>query len=108
MSVDFTKFFMAVNQGREPFKWQTRLLDTVLATGRWPDRIVAPTGSGKTSAIDVHVFATSYAAVNDGPRLPRRLAMVVDRRVLVDDQYERARQLAAMLDQPESDLPPDV
>ena len=108
MRMDFTKFFMAVNQGREPFRWQTRLLDTVLATGRWPDRIVAPTGSGKTSAIDVHIFATAYAAVNRGPRLPRRLAMVVDRRALVDDQYERACHLATMLDQPESDLPPDV
>jgi CRISPR-associated endonuclease/helicase Cas3 len=106
--MDFTKFIMAVNQGREPFRWQRRLLDTVLGTGRWPDGIVAPTGSGKTSAIDVHVFATAYAAVNGGPRPPRRLAMVVDRRVLVDDQYQRARQLAAMLGQPEGDLPPDV
>jgi CRISPR-associated endonuclease/helicase Cas3 len=108
MSMDFTKFFMAVNQGREPFKWQTRLLNTVLATGRWPDRIVAPTGSGKTSAIDVHVFATAYAAVNGSPRPPRRLAMVVDRRVLVDDQYQRACDLGAMLDKPERDLPPVV
>ena len=94
---DFTKFFAAVNGGNHPFRWQERLLDTVFESGRWPDRIAAPTGAGKTSAIDVHVFATALTAANGGPRLPRRLAMVVDRRVLVDDQYERARSLARVL-----------
>lgn len=94
---DFTKFFAAVNRGASPFRWQERLLDTVLESGRWPDRIAAPTGAGKTSAIDVHVFATALTAASGGTRLPRRLAMVVGRRVLVDDQYERARNLARTL-----------
>src|ERR1700733_15348476 len=95
---DFEEFFAAVNEHQRPFRWQRKLLDTVLANGRWPDRIAAPTGAGKTSAIDVHVFATALSVDNDGPRLPRRLAMVVDRRVLVDDQYERARALARTLE----------
>ena len=94
---DFEQFFAAVNGGRKPFRWQERLLDTVLGNGRWPDQIAAPTGAGKTSAIDVHVFATALTAAAGGPRLPRRLAMVVDRRVLVDDQYARARNLAGQL-----------
>lgn len=94
---DFTKFFAAVNGGHAPFSWQERLLDSVLESGRWPDRIAAPTGAGKTSAIDVHVFATALTAASSGPRLPRRLAMVVDRRVLVDDQYQRARAIAGIL-----------
>jgi CRISPR-associated endonuclease/helicase Cas3 len=94
---DFAKFFAAVNEGHDPFRWQERLLDTLLADGRWPDRIAAPTGAGKTSAIDVHVFATALTAASGGPRLPRRLAMVVNRRVLVDDQYQRAAALAEML-----------
>jgi len=107
---DFKEFFKAANKGRKPFKWQERLLDAVLAAGRWPDRILAPTGSGKTSAIDVHVFAIAYTSVSGGPRLPRRLAMVVDRRVLVDDQYQRARELADLLDsrEPESDIVAEV
>lgn len=95
---DFEEFFAAVNGNHDPFRWQRKLLNTVLDSGRWPDRIAAPTGAGKTSAIDVHVFATALAAENGGPRLPRRLAMVVDRRVLVDDQYERARALARALE----------
>ena len=45
----------------------------------------------------MHVFATALTAATGGPRLPRRLAMVVDRRVLVDDQYARARNLAGQL-----------
>ena len=96
---DFAKFFAAVNGGHVPFAWQERLLDTLLENGRWPDRITAPTGAGKTSVIDVHVFATALTAIAGGPRLPRRLVMVVDRRVLVDDQYRRARALAGVLGQ---------
>jgi CRISPR-associated endonuclease/helicase Cas3 len=100
---DFARFFASVNGGRAPFRWQERLLDTVLEHGRWPARIAAPTAAGKTSAIDVHVFAAALTA-DRGPQLPRRLVMVVNRRVLVDDQYQRARQLAADLANPADDL----
>jgi CRISPR-associated endonuclease/helicase Cas3 len=93
---DFATFFAAVNEGATPFRWQERLLDFVLEKGRWPERIGAPTGAGKTSAIDVHVFASALS-LDSEPRLPRRLVMVVDRRVLVDDQYERASRLARKL-----------
>jgi CRISPR-associated endonuclease/helicase Cas3 len=104
---DFAKFFAAVNGGHTPFGWQEKLLDTVLG-GRWPDRIAAPTGAGKTAAIDVHVFATALTTVTGGPRLPRRLVMVVDRRILVDDQYQRARELAEKLASPEHPLVAEV
>lgn len=106
---DFAKFFAAVNNGRTPFRWQERLLDAILETGRWPDRIAAPTGAGKTAAIDVHVFAV---ALPGAARLPRRLVMAVDRRVLVDDQYERACELAVRLaaarDLPQDDIVAEV
>jgi CRISPR-associated endonuclease/helicase Cas3 len=104
---DFAGFFAAVNGGARPFRWQERLLDTVLENGRWPEQIAAPTGAGKTSAIDVHVFAAALTA-DSGPRLPRRLVMAVDRRVLVDDQYRRARHLADDLADPRHDLVADV
>jgi CRISPR-associated endonuclease/helicase Cas3 len=94
---DFATFFAAVNSGATPFRWQERLLDWLLEHGCWPERIAAPTGAGKTSAIDVHVFAVALSAGCPGPRLPRRLVMTVDRRVLVDDQYRRAVQLASDL-----------
>lgn len=92
----FGAFFAAVHGGHQPFRWQERLLDQVL-TGRWPHRIAAPTGAGKTAVIDVHVFAVALMAVGAAPSMPRRLAVVVDRRALVDDQFEHSRAVARLL-----------
>lgn len=99
---DFTEFFAAVHNGHNPFRWQERLLDGLLETGMWPERLVAPTGAGKTAVIDVHVFAVALTAwQNQSPRVPRRLAMVVGRRVLVDDQYQHAVKVAQALSRAE-------
>lgn len=97
---DFADFFTAVRPGQRPFAWQERLLDELLAAGRWPDRIVAPTGAGKTAVIDVHVFANALAAGGRTPRLPRRLVLSVDRRAVVDSHDEHARHIAALLAEP--------
>lgn len=94
---DFGDFFAAVRAGQRPFRWQERLLDHILRTGRWPDQLVAPTGAGKTSVIDIHVFAVALMASGHPVRVPRRLALVVDRRALVDDQYEHATSIAKLL-----------
>lgn len=93
----FAAFFSAVRPGQRPFAWQERLLDTLLAGGRWPDRIVAPTGAGKTAVVDVHVFANAMSAAGLAPRLPRRLVLVVDRRAVVDSHDEHARSIARLL-----------
>ncbi|MEV7227241.1 type I-U CRISPR-associated helicase/endonuclease Cas3 [Polymorphospora sp. NPDC051019] len=100
MSLDraeFEAFFAALHDGHAPFRWQVRLLDEVLDTGRWPDQLVAPTGAGKTSVIDVHVFAVAVMASGHPVRVPRRLTLVVDRRALVDDQHEHAKKVARAL-----------
>lgn len=92
---DFSAFFEE-RYGHTPFLWQSQLLEHVVQTGRWPDRIAAPTGSGKTSAIDVHVFANALAQ-QDGLRLPRRMVMTVNRRSLIDDHAEHATRLQRAL-----------
>ncbi|MGY1685694.1 type I-U CRISPR-associated helicase/endonuclease Cas3 [Geodermatophilus sp. SYSU D00867] len=97
MRSDFGDFFAAVRPGQRPFAWQERLLDLLLSDGRWPDRIVAPTSAGKTAVVDVHVFANALAAAGRGPRIPRRLVLVVDRRSVVDSHHDHARQMAAQL-----------
>lgn len=94
---DFAAFFAAVRGGQRPFRWQERLLDHLLATGRWPDQLVAPTGAGKTSVIDIHLFGVAMMACGHPVRVPRRLALVVDRRALVDDQHKHAWALADLL-----------
>lgn len=94
---DFPAFFAAVNGDRPPFSWQQRLVDHILTQGRWPDRINAPTGSGKSSVIEVHVFVNAVGTSADGARPPRRLVAAVDRRALVDSQYDRALALRRLL-----------
>jgi CRISPR-associated endonuclease/helicase Cas3 len=119
LSIDnFGDFFAAANPsaqpspspGRQvsPFGWQRRLLAALVEDGRWPGRISAPTGAGKTSVIDVHVFALTLMAVGAAPRLPRRLSMVVNRRVLVDDQHEHALALQERLRVAESEIMAEV
>ena len=97
-SSDFDEFFAAVNDGHRPFAWQKRLLTDVIDNGSWPDVIGAPTGSGKSNVVDVFVFANALVAHGTAPRLPRRMAVVVDRRALVDHHAERARRIDEALD----------
>ena len=93
----FGAFFAAANGGVAPYPWQFELVERVASTGSWP-HIAAPTGAGKSSVVDVHVFLVAeHAAGGLAVRPPRRLALIAPRRVLVDDQYERAMRLAARL-----------
>lgn len=93
----FADFFGAVRPGQLPFAWQERLLDHLLSTGSWPQRIAAPTGAGKTAVIDVHVFACALMGWGSCRRVPRRLSVVVDRRFVVDSHDEHARHLREVL-----------
>lgn len=90
---DFSEFFAALNGGYAPFTWQQELVDHIVKNGSWPDRIVAPTGAGKSSVVDVHLFVNALYACGTGPRVPRRLNVVVGRRALVDSQADRAREI---------------
>ncbi len=92
--IDPKRFNEFVNSifGYEPFPWQTRLLQQVVAEGKWPELISVPTGTGKTAVIDVAVFSLAC-----GVRLPRRTVMVVDRRLVVDAAFDRAKRLADKL-----------
>lgn len=101
---DFPDFFAAVNGGRRPFSWQRRLVDYILTGGRWPDRIAVPTGAGKSSVIEVHVFVTAAASSLSDIRPPRRLIAAVDRRALVDNQLERAERIQKLLTTADSEI----
>lgn len=96
---DFGSFFSAVHDGAQPYSWQQAVLEKLVASGDWPSLISAPTGSGKSAVIDIHVFARALA-IQDGKKLPRRLALVVGRRALVDSQAEQATQLQRLLSTP--------
>ena len=103
-SIDFAQFFRAL-WGNPPFAWQQELADRVSGdadkVGEWPEAIALPTASGKTACVDIAVFALASQAsrMNRGEIItaPRRIFFVVDRRVIVDQAYERARVIAKKL-----------
>ncbi|WP_019632256.1 type I-G CRISPR-associated helicase/endonuclease Cas3g [Actinomadura atramentaria] len=100
---DFTVFYRAVH-GHEPLPWQRDLAGRLLAGEDWPAGIDVPTGLGKTSTLDIAVFAAAAKA----PAARRRTFFIVDRRLVVDEAYLHARTLAAALDDPKSTPEPAV
>ena len=100
---NFDEFFAAMNDGHVPFSWQCELLEYIVRTGRWPDQIAAPTGAGKSSVVDVHIFANALFVAGEAPRVPRRLHTVVNRRGLVDNQYQRALEIQRALTESTTD-----
>lgn len=85
---EFAEFFRCVH-GYDPFPWQTRLMKQVLECGKWPSVIDLPTGAGKTAVLDVAIFAMSCRPETS----PRRIVFVIDRRIVVDQVYERAQKI---------------
>lgn len=84
----FSEYFRDVH-GVEPFPWQSRLTETVLEDGSWPAVIDLPTGTGKTAVLDTAVFTLAAQPMV----FPRRIAFVIDRRIVVDQVYERANRI---------------
>jgi len=87
----FRDYFRGVH-GFDPFPWQERLVDTVLTHG-WPKLLDLPTGVGKTSALDIALYTFAAAPTV----LPRRVVLVVDRRIVVDQGAELARKILGAL-----------
>lgn len=87
-AADFDSYFHGVH-GHKPYPWQSRLTRQVLEEGGWPDVIDLPTGTGKTAVLDTAVFALAVS-----PDIsPRRIVFVIDRRIVVDQVYDRARTI---------------
>ena len=92
---DFAAFFRTVHDC-DPFPWQQALVDQLADTDIWPDVLDLPTGSGKTAALDAAVF--HLALRGDAPgEAALRIALVVDRRLVVDDAFTRARKIERAL-----------
>ena len=93
----------------DPYPWQRRLYDR-LAMGDMPDALGIPTGLGKTSVIPVWLLALSDSLKRQGAaRVPIRLVYIVDRRVIVDQASDTARQIAGKIsgaDGTAASLPP--
>lgn len=101
LSVDhFDAFHVAVHgKDKKAFNWQTRLLRQIVDEQKWPRVLNLPTGVGKTTCIDIALFALALDAQDEPEKrwCPRRIAMVVDRRIVVDQVAERGRKLLRAL-----------
>lgn len=102
-AADFAEFFGKLYRDRDgnslpPMNWQSELA-AAACVGDWPEFICLPTGAGKTSAIEIAVFA--LAAQADLPAEQRTAAMrtflVVDRRTVVSEAHHRAERLRYVL-----------
>ncbi|MFM2069038.1 MAG: hypothetical protein RLZZ584_3947, partial [Pseudomonadota bacterium] len=85
----FAAFFRTVH-GQEPFPWQVRAAEQLAR--RQPMAVTVPTGMGKSALVDAAVWAAAQGGW-------RRIAFVVDRRIVVDAVYERARRVGRVLDE---------
>lgn len=99
---DFELFFHDL-WGFKPFAWQKELAKRVMENNNlpWPEVIALPTASGKTACLDVAVFTLAAQAdrLEKGEWIaaPRRIFFVVDRRIIVDEAFERGGKLARRL-----------
>lgn len=96
----FDEFFAELHGGQTPFIWQRELLEQVVDSKQgWPELLSLPTASGKTACLDIALFALAMQAdlPSEGRKAPRRIFFVVDRRIVVDEAYERAERMAADL-----------
>lgn len=107
---DFEAFHREVHENHPPFEWQVRLLGEVVENRRWPRTINLPTGTGKTTCVDIALFALALDATNppEDRWCPRRIVMVVDRRVVVDQAADRGRRIREVLRKPRGPVAKEV
>jgi CRISPR-associated endonuclease/helicase Cas3 len=96
---DFDRLYRALTGHDGACRWQYRLF-CGLEDGRFPTDVELATGVGKTSIIALWILAFwRRRALGRSPCvLPRRLAYVVDRRVVVDQASEFLEEIRARLD----------
>lgn len=112
---NFEEFYHKLH-GFKPFTWQSDLTKKVLegndGNNQWPGAIALPTASGKTACIDIAIFALAAQAErlenNKSITAPRRIFYVVDRRVIVDQAYERAINISKQLKEAKNGILKDV
>lgn len=94
---DFNALYRAITGHDGACLWQYRLFSD-LELGRFPPDIELATGIGKTSIIALWALALGRALARSSNVVPRRLAYVVDRRVVVDQASDFAEEVRRRLE----------
>ena len=92
----FEQAFHRLNSDRTPYPWQRRLF-LEMTDSKWPQVVPLPTGSGKTSVLQIWLLALAWSLREETGSIPRRLAWVVNRRVVVDQVTQEAEELKKRL-----------
>jgi CRISPR-associated endonuclease/helicase Cas3 len=93
----FNELYCALTDHDGACRWQHRLFSD-LDAGRFPTDVELATGLGKTSIIALWILALGRALARKPSVVPRRLAYVVDRRVVVDQASDFAEQVRGRLE----------
>jgi CRISPR-associated endonuclease/helicase Cas3 len=94
---DFDIAYRALTGHDGACRWQYRLYCDI-ESGRFPTDVELATGLGKTSIIALWVLALGRTIGHSKAIVPRRLAYVVDRRVVVDQASEFAECIRTRLE----------
>lgn len=94
----FREFHRALTGHESPFLWQEELFLRFCANDI-PETVSLPTGAGKTSVMTVWLLALGFQAKTSPEKLSisRRIAWVVNRRVVVDQASREAEALVSRL-----------
>jgi CRISPR-associated endonuclease/helicase Cas3 len=104
ISDDFKLCFKELTNN-EPFPWQEKLFED-FEQNKFPKDCIIPTGLGKTSIMAIWLLSlASHAQRNIVSGFPRRLIYVVNRRTVVDQSTEEAKQLLSALSTKEALIP---
>lgn len=102
----FRTYFPKLAHVDAPYHWQEQCFQDMLAD-RLRDSLALPTGTGKTAIMQIWLLALAFRQIAPDPAkpdIPRRLAWVVNRRVVVDQATEEALRISEALDAlPEND-----
>ena len=96
-SAFFTKYYHTL-RGRPRMLWMSRMFEDVIA-GHPPRLVDLPTGAAKTELVVIWLLALAWfgRSTRGVPPVPRRLAWVVNRRVLVQQVFVVATALQEKL-----------
>lgn len=96
--MQFNEFYTLVH-GRAPRAWQSDIAEKLLEHDSWFDGVLAQTGAGKTSVIDIAIWHLAYQVMNGIPRTaPLRIVLGVERKLIVDEAARHTKKIAEAID----------
>ena len=95
-AAEFAEFYGAVH-GCPPFRWLAALAEQVIRDGRWPATLGGPAACGKTSVLDVAIFALAKTWHQVPRAQATRVFVTLDGSPLYDRTLGHAQCLAAAL-----------